>query len=77
MRNALQRKTAMQLQEMLGTEPCPRLAELLHACETQENVARELVTGLEPELGAAVSAVLDLVDAQQALTLELVRKLKA
>ena len=76
MRNALQRKHASELRELLGSEPGPQLAELLHVYEAQENVARELVTGLEPELGVAVSSVIDLVEAQLALTLELVRQLK-
>jgi len=77
MRNLMQKKTARELKHLLGETPGPRMVQLLHHYEANENVARELITGLDPELAPVAAALLDVVDAQLELMLEVARELKS
>ena len=76
MRNMMQQRTAAQLKLLLVDRPCPDMVDLLHRYELKENVAVEMITALEPDQAAAMRAVLELIDAQLAVTLELTRHLK-
>lgn len=77
MRTQLQKKTARELKGLLGEPLAPPMARLLHHYEAAENVARELITGLDPELAPMAVALLDVVDAQLELMLEVARELKS
>lgn len=77
MRTQLQKKTARELKGLLGEPLPPPMARLLHHYEASENVARELITGLDPELAPVAVALLDVVDAQLELMLEVARELKS